>query len=61
MLIDLLIRALAPILAKIFAELLGMQARGEIHEVDEEVIVHALKNRRDEVKHAVGFLRKNDG
>lgn len=60
MLIDLLIRALSPILVKIFAELIGMLARGEIHEVNEEVMVHALKTKRDEVKNAVGFLRRHD-
>lgn len=60
MLIDMLIRALSPILVKIFAELIGMLARGEIHEINEEVMAHALKTKRDEVKAAVSFIRKHD-
>lgn len=59
MLIDLLIRALSPILVKIFAELIGMLARGEISEVNEDVMVHALKEKREDVRHAVGFLKRH--
>jgi hypothetical protein len=53
MLIDLLIRALAPLLVQIFMKLIGMQARGEIHEVNEETMVAALKEHRQEIRHAM--------
>lgn len=53
MLIDLLIRALAPLLVQIFLKLIGMMSRGEIHEVNEETMVAALKEHRKEIRHAM--------
>lgn len=56
MLIDLLIRAMAPILVQIFMRLLGMMSRNEIHEINEETMVAALKEHRQELRHAMrGF------
>lgn len=60
MLIDLLIRAMAPILVQIFAKLIGMLARGEINEVSEDVMVLAMKEHREEIKHRCGFLGRHD-